>query len=222
MILNDKHRFVFVHIPKTAGTSVSKALEALDGRNTEAMAKTKHETPMDLFAHFAERTGDSSGLDKVKSYRFLCFVRYPVDRFVSLHRYLVTTHRRAYPQVPTSINRFADVAAERPDWSTAIHSLRPQADFVRGIDPWIGRFESLEEDFSLLCEMIDADLKLEHLNASTGASTRKSANPWTLRTMLSRIKRVRRSLDVSSEPMTAQSRTKLELLYAEDMERFDY
>ncbi|MCX7568269.1 sulfotransferase family 2 domain-containing protein [Sulfitobacter sp. F26169L] len=222
MILNDKYRFVFVHIPKTAGTSVRNALAALDGRNTEAVAQTKHETPMEFFAHFDERTGSSANLEDIKSYRFVCFLRHPVDRFVSLHRYLVTTHRHVYPQVPRSINRFSDVAADRPDWSTAIRALRPQVDFVRGVHPWIGRFEQLEQDFSALCEMLDTDLELQHLNASAGSEAGKDGKSWNMRKLLGRIKRMRRSSDVAPDPITAQSRRKLETLYADDMERFGY
>ena len=45
MIIDQRHRFAFVHVPKTAGTSVSLALKALPGNRTAlARAGAKHET----------------------------------------------------------------------------------------------------------------------------------------------------------------------------------
>ena len=55
----------------------------------------------------------------------------------------------------TDIGERLDIAAEKPDWATAIRSLRPQVSFVSGIDPWVGRFERLQEDFSTVCEMLE-------------------------------------------------------------------
>jgi len=91
MIVNDHFKFVFAHIPKTAGTSVRIALGALDGNTTLGVADTKHETPREFLENYQSRTGLSP--DRIRSYRFVCFVRHPVDRFASLHRYLVETYR---------------------------------------------------------------------------------------------------------------------------------
>ena len=43
MVVNTRRRFVFVHVPKSAGVSMMTALRVLDG-NVDWRAKTRHET----------------------------------------------------------------------------------------------------------------------------------------------------------------------------------
>ena len=61
MVINTKLKFVFVHIPKAAGTSVMNTLKPLDGDNHRWLAKTKHETLAELHSNIKSRR---SVLDK--------------------------------------------------------------------------------------------------------------------------------------------------------------
>lgn len=95
-IINHSHRFVFVHIPKNAGTSVAHYLSQLSSYRDleigatelgEAMAPAfrqrfrlhKHST----FAEIEERTGG-----EVSDYRSVAVVRDPADRVRSIYSFL--------------------------------------------------------------------------------------------------------------------------------------
>jgi len=65
MYLNHELRFAFIHIPKTAGTSV---IRAIAGESV-------------VIDH------GLSGAEEADEYLRACFVRHPVERFVSAYRY---------------------------------------------------------------------------------------------------------------------------------------
>lgn len=87
MIISDAHRFVFVHIPKCAGTSVRKALRPIDdtvgifdriGPHPQlGMINYGHLTLPDLANYFPE------AFAKISEFRSMAIVRDPVDRFFS-------------------------------------------------------------------------------------------------------------------------------------------
>ena len=76
MIINKSKRFIFVHNPKTAGSSIHKALAAYN--EVKRPAKTKHETISEL----QNRT--SLRLDE---YFVFGFARNPWDRFSSFYHF---------------------------------------------------------------------------------------------------------------------------------------
>lgn len=87
MIISDDHRFVFVHIPKCAGTSVKRRLRSIDTTGDQFFSIREHPrlgrihlehiTLSDLAAHFPE------AFDKLCKYRSMAMVRDPMDRFFS-------------------------------------------------------------------------------------------------------------------------------------------
>lgn len=168
MIVNHTHRFVFVHIPKTAGTSLRAAFDTLEGADAGAVAQTWHETPVDFLARYSQRTGRP--VEEIGDYRFVTFVRNPWDRFASLHRFLCSPRmRKRYPEVPDDIAAFAALLDRPPPWMGGIRSLRPQGDYLEGIDPWIGRFETLDNDFAQLCDLLGVRLTLPALKQTRKA-----------------------------------------------------
>lgn len=44
MVVNTLRRFLFVHIPKAAGTSLAAVLSSLEGNRTGWLPQTKHKT----------------------------------------------------------------------------------------------------------------------------------------------------------------------------------
>jgi hypothetical protein len=99
MLVNTKHRFIFVHIPKNAGTSVTKALSNVPGRDLHLEAKTKHET----LAEFDYRVSTEYSFagtmtaPRIKDYICFCFVRNPWDRMSSFYHYLMKNHSGLIP-----------------------------------------------------------------------------------------------------------------------------
>jgi hypothetical protein len=158
MVINDHYRFVFVHVPKTGGTSIQTVLRSLRGNNGSDIANTKHEAPTELFARLgAERSAELRG------YRFFCVVRNPWDRFVSLFRYL---HKLGKFPVPESFREFAAMADNGEEWVSKLHSIRPQIDFVGAAGQTVARYETLMEDFAKIASALGFSAELPHLNSS--------------------------------------------------------
>lgn len=160
MVINDHYKFVFIHVPKTGGTSVQAALRSLSGNNGSDLARTKHETPPELLARVsAERSTE------LHKYRFFCIVRNPWDRFVSLFRYL---HKLGKFPVPESFVEFAGMVDDGEEWVSKLHSIRPQLDFVGAPRQTVARYETLREDFATIASSLGFSADLPHLNSSGG------------------------------------------------------
>jgi len=169
MIVNDAHRFVFVHIPKVAGTSIRRALRSVDGINRRPTrdAGTWHETPIEMFTRLAVGPDDmmpsrSTASGPISEYAFFCFVRNPWARFCSLHGYLL----RKGEQITSDVNDFAGQLAKRDPWLMGLRSIKPQSLYVVPPVKQIGRYETLHEDFSRITRSLNLELKLDHLNES--------------------------------------------------------
>lgn len=189
MVVNFEYKFVFIHVPKTAGTSIARMLKNLKGSGPqskfdfrrllggEALAKkavsktTKHETYLEFLERFEERTKLEGTI--ARQLLPIAFARHPYDRFSSLHRYLLQKQRAKYPDVPLDINDFAAlVGRESHPWIDTIRSLKPQSDFIVGApdDFFLGRFERLAESIEELNAMLGVTLELPHLNQSDGVA----------------------------------------------------
>ncbi len=133
MIVNHAFRFIFYHVPKTAGTSIRTALLKLPG--SIAPNGSKHTTPVEA----AER------MPEVQSYFSFCFVRDPWERFGSFHRFLRDRKKVSHHPLPHDVNDFAELLSRREPWLIGRRSIMPQHLFADGC-AFVGRFERLEED----------------------------------------------------------------------------
>jgi hypothetical protein len=103
MIINDAHCFAFVHIPKCAGTSVRKQLEAYDKYAGAFDAKVAH--PVLGNVHLAHLPLDvlrehyPTAFDEVFRYHSFAVLRDPIERFVSAIRQRL----REFRHVPDSL-----------------------------------------------------------------------------------------------------------------------
>lgn len=88
MIISDRHRFAFVHIPKCAGTSVRGQLQHLDDRDGYYTGRVDRHPTLGLldYVHiplFTLRDHFRSEFEKVGGYWSFSVVRDPFDRFPS-------------------------------------------------------------------------------------------------------------------------------------------
>jgi len=161
MIVSSSHNFVFVHVPRTGGISVSGALEPFADVPADPAIQT-HDTLAVLLARHPETAGH---------FKF-GFVRDPWERLVSFY-----AHARRYlaPTVPEmqSLDFPGMVRALDRDepWTRRIFAFRPQRDFFcdengAQLADWIGRFERLEQDFRTVCRRIGVSAALPLRNAS--------------------------------------------------------
>lgn len=152
--MRDRSRkFFFMHIPKTGGSSIEKALclpeeawsdpvvgsEWLQGNLTADIA-IQHLTPVQL-AWRGLMT-----FDELQSYRSFAFVRNPWDRFVS------EFHHRNKPDFGEFLSFCASEIREGRAYSHMWQHIVPQYDFIFAPDGTqmiekIYRFENLRDEF---------------------------------------------------------------------------
>lgn len=158
-----KARLIFVHIPKTAGNTVTQAVFGTTGRG-----------------HFKLREYHASNPSAYNQYFKFAFTRNPWDRLVSAFHYLkqggMSSRDKIFANEFLSNLQFdefvlrlqADESFRRQVMSW-IHFI-PQVDFlmVKGVNgaDFVGKAENLEKDLSVIGELLDRELHVESFNTS--------------------------------------------------------
>jgi hypothetical protein len=159
----DAHRCIFIHIPKTAGSSVAEALFNMPSRHvtyTEYLRASPR---------------------KFRTYFKFAFVRNPWDRLVSTWFFLrkggMNEPDRAWSEKRLSayvdFDSFVREGLGRPEVLSWVH-FRPQADFILAPDgtvmvDFVGRYERLAEDFSIIARRLGTEALLPTHNSSDHA-----------------------------------------------------
>ncbi len=178
MLLSHKYKFLFVHIAKTGGTSVRAALNTLRWRDPlyylvwpahKISAACGHTLGLKFPRHahiIAAREMLPEPFFK-GLYKF-AFVRNPWDLQVSSFHHI----RRERPQAMNGITDFNDFMRwkfdpQRPYQYHIDTSLSLQSDYLIDLHgnvlvDFIGHYESLEADFSRICEKLAIELSLPH------------------------------------------------------------
>ncbi|MBV8727494.1 MAG: sulfotransferase family 2 domain-containing protein [Candidatus Eremiobacteraeota bacterium] len=194
MPVSHSHRFIFIHIPRTAGTSLTMALEA-DGaemefdqpaffelqswqRTPEIVQMLRRTNPNDALGNLPLKHIPADALRAMlpqeiwNSYFKFSFCRNPWDRLVSIYHWM----RRN--------SEHSDFfRAHRPDLVTMMQKVDSFPDFVReyamfvpGVAPhivdsagtilmdYVGRFEELEESAQTIAAKTGLRLALPHAN----------------------------------------------------------
>ncbi len=177
----DELKLVFVHIQKTGGNSISKALGQSTGHST------KHFT--------AAQLRSLAGEDAWNAYFKFAFVRNPWDRLVSWWS-MIDRHRPRHEAgeklnafqtlVLTRAKTFADFVRLKdcvvdPDGRKSVHFN--QIDYLTDAEgeiivDFVGRFEHLGRDLdTALSGRLGRRIDLPHLNASSRGDYRKFYSP---------------------------------------------
>jgi len=173
VLVSHRHRFIFVHLYKTAGMSVRQALDPYaEGRARRWVASYARRlglpAPSTPPYHLSAREiRDRLGAEVFDGYFTFAFVRNPWDWQVSLFHYLRTRrdHRqhemaRAFPDFDAYIR-----------WRVA-EEVRLQNTFLadeagRTIVDFVGRMETIDDDFARVCRAVGLPpLRLPHRNRS--------------------------------------------------------
>lgn len=160
-MINHKHKFIFIHIPKTGGTSIETHIRG--NANVAKKQNNKHNTVKD----YMNKTGKL--FDKYFSFSF---VRNPYDFLVSYYKFrmvmisgeLGRTERFMYSKYSKSnfkdwiINNFYDDPRVITHLDFLSYDSKLKVDFI-------GKFENLQEDFNIVCDKIGiVQHQLPHIN----------------------------------------------------------
>jgi len=175
MIISDKKRFIFVHIPKTAGSSIQSALSpySIEKPHSHWSRILRH---FNLPNHYQDfRFTLHSTLkeaqikmpdDTFQQYKKVAFVRNPWDRMVSSYAYKIHGTKDKERTRNDDFETFLQAEFRR--------KKSQQVEYLQNTDgkldcDFIGRFESLIKDYQTLGEVLDIQLPtLPTLNKSRG------------------------------------------------------
>lgn len=177
MLLNDTHRFLFVHIQKTAGTSITRALHAIPGTRPlfhphslmKHVVLTEEQNALFKFAFVR------NPWDRLLSWYNMILNKGPINRFMSY----VLANARSFSEFIDCVETVADTDGSADSTVPYLKSIAyNQLDYISTPDgqlniDFIGRFENLNGDFAAVCRRLNLGaITLEHANRYAHADYR--------------------------------------------------
>jgi hypothetical protein len=177
MLISNQYNFIFVHIPKTAGQSVTKALAPFATGRWQGKVNNLLSSKITISRSFlnrwhiyhphitAEELIDILGEKKFSSYFSFAIVRNPWEWQVSLYNYSLKNPKHKSHQLMKSLGSFEE-------YVTFLFNRKNsflQKPFVfdnkgKQLVKYIGRYETLQEDFNLICSRLGISVQLPKLN----------------------------------------------------------
>lgn len=155
--VSGKHNLTFIHIPKTAGTSIGEWLlnKVVNDENTKIVNYDGHETlDMILADNVKNYTIVSVRNPWARIYSLYCYASKETSPFPNTKLWIDYYHKTTNKELTFSnfLENLSEIKA-RPTWWFTMD--RPQTDWIKGGADLIIKFESLEEDFKKVREMFD-------------------------------------------------------------------
>ena len=205
MLVSYHKKFLFVHIFKTAGTSITDsfarfcyrpgssrpsnwmALLSTNWKKIHRVPIKKHATALQIQAAMDREIFDSF-------FKF-SFVRNPWDWQVSLYHYILDRPKNPGYEETKKMGSFRNFVFSRENLSFTQTSCLVDESGNLLVD-FVGKFENLDQDFQSICHKVDISASLPHINKSKRTDYQDY-------------------YDAETRDLTAR-------LYAEDIERFGY
>jgi|MEHZ01.5.fsa_nt_MEHZ011419575.1_11 hypothetical protein len=154
-MISHKHKFIFIHIPKTGGTSIERLFDPnaiptkdASGGTGNTCSKHKHWKTSDYETNYPEL---------FDSYFKFMFIRNPWDRLVSRYEWQKFVLPESHIHFKTIEQRtFKQFIKQRV---SAIFDKWCYCDLVcdkngKRVVDFVGRFENLQNDFDIVCDKI--------------------------------------------------------------------
>ena len=176
MLISEKHNFIFIHIYKNAGNSITHALRPFALSQWQWRARQGLEIlsipspffdPHPFNGHIkASEIIDSLGRDKFNCFFSFAIVRNPWDWQVSLYNYMLKDKTHHQHELAKELGNFEEYIKWRCE-----NEVRYQKDFIYSSNNellvnFVGRYENLGTDFNLICSRIGISASLPKLNVS--------------------------------------------------------
>lgn len=223
MLISHQHRFLFVHVPKTAGLSIASALDnhthhpervwfnrglSRLGININHYGPTTwrrervHASAQRIRSVFGEKVFD-------RCFKF-AFVRNPWDRLVSYYHYVSSKdnhHRKSRVQRLGGFREYLQYEARRNKVDQSRLLTDPKSGEL--LVDFVGRFENLADDFDFVCHRIGVEVEMPHRNASKHRDYRTYYDDETAEFVATHwaedIERFGYTFDAAHEPMRTAS-----------------
>lgn len=177
-------QFLYIHIPKCAGSSITKALKAsmrlrFEGKISHQI-RMAHKIDTNFWHHLtAQSLQKFISAKQWGSYFKFAFVRNPWDRLVSFYFFHKkrTVESLKFREQNQEVTRIFDQAHTFEEWLLLESYVRPQTAYLSDskgnlmID-YVGKYETIEDDFAFICKHLKVDAALPHHNRSQHDSYR--------------------------------------------------
>jgi len=183
MLISHSHKFIFIHVAKVAGLSIKKALEEYsqepDKFKIKRPPRMRGGTLNPLYAMWqgyllhatAWDTKRALADDVFERYFTFGFVRNPWDWQVSMYHFILADDTHIHNHKVRAMGGFDEyldwvVSTDKPfakvatKWQT--HMLADANGEI--LVDFVGRFETLPDDFATICRTVGLDAKLPHVN----------------------------------------------------------
>jgi len=170
-IVSKKYKFIFIHIPKTGGSSIAEPeYQSGQGALVAHLGSEDH-----VQAGHIRAVGLKNRLqDSWDDYFKFAFVRNPWDRIVSLYHYFLQDpekQRSALGKEIAKLGSFREFCLQIENIELDPH-FDPQISYLIDYEgqfllDYLGRYESIDKDFDLICKKIGLPaVQLPHLRKS--------------------------------------------------------
>ena len=185
MLISHSHRFIFIHVGKTGGMSMREVLkpyaEEPERFKMRRPPRFNGDRPNPLYTAWETLLLHAKAKDVRKelpaevfdSYYKFAFVRNPWDLQVSMYHFILretTASRHAQVKALGSFDAFVEWVAATPDpYPKGITKLQSEMiadDLGKPLMNFLGRYETLAEDYARIGETLNIEARLPHLNQS--------------------------------------------------------
>lgn len=198
MLISHSHRFIFFHVAKTAGLSVRDVLQPYAEEPTKFKIKRpprlKGEQPNPFYTVWEALLIHAKASDAQKelpapifdNYYKFAFVRNPWDWQVSMYHFILhePTHvKHALVKSFGSFERYLDWVIDTPN-PFAKGATKLQKEVISDgagnlLVDFVGRYETLPQDFAYICQQLNIRAALPHVNRSAHHDYRTYYNACT-------------------------------------------
>tara|TARA_B100002019_G_C21182071_1_gene554245 strand:+ start:316 stop:903 length:588 start_codon:yes stop_codon:yes gene_type:complete len=151
VFINTEHRFIFLHIPKNAGTSIRNSFE-IEGYDKKVVRKRYPHDSMSKVVNYC-------GEEKWKEYFTFAVKRNPYDRIVSYYHFYNSPQYR-YPNNARdySFDEWVKIKFDNKVGKTQVEYLDSHfnSDSELQID-YVAEYEDLENEWKIICKKIGID-----------------------------------------------------------------
>ena len=176
MLLSYSHRFIFIHNYRVAGTSIRKSLDKYVRKPLLRRIfgkiglgnKLSHHKWKTFPAHIkAKELRRILPADLYDTFYKFAFVRNPWDWQVSLYHYMLKNKSHRQHRLISAMKSFDEYLVWRVNEGKVL-----QKDFVTDLEgtmivDFVGRYENLSEDFLQVCNALNINASLPHINKSS-------------------------------------------------------
>lgn len=192
MLVSSQHKFLFVHIPKSAGTSVTAALKKFSDKPegiwvNRLLAKIginvnwvgpyhwirgrKHSTAQQMKVMYSGRV--------FEGYYKFAFVRNPWALLVSYYHYIKANQHHHRSKKVNNIDSFESYIHYEIKRNKINQSRFVTDSYGNDLVDFVGRFESLEKDLGVVLDRLGIEAEIPHINSSSHRDYRDYYTPET-------------------------------------------